>query len=253
MEIPTIDVQGIPVAAVGLREAIDRIVAAARQQEGGYFTFTGAHGIVEAKSDPGLREALCAATANFADGMPVAWSVGKAGKNRASRVFGPDFMQAMFFTASEHGLPSYLCGGGDGVVEKLAAELSRNHRRTEIVGTHTPPFRTITDDEIRDLATTIEASGARLVWIGLSTPKQEKLMTRLSPHLPDRLLLGVGAAFDIHAGLATPAPPHVQDLGLEWAWRLMREPRRLLPRYARVVPRFLLGALRDALFERDRP
>lgn len=244
-----VKVQGVAIAAVDLPAAVDHVIAAAQQQRGGYFTFTGAHGIVEAKSDHDLCAALEGASANFADGMPVAWSARRKmpaeQKNPPGRVFGPDFMAAMFFRSAEHQLPSFLCGGGEGLADQLAQRLTEAYPSASVVGTHTPPFRDITDSELRDLATTIEQSGARLIWVGLSTPKQEKFAARLAPLLPGRQLFTVGAAFDILAGKARSAPPVLQDLGLEWAWRLAREPRRLWPRYAKVVPRFLWGALID--------
>ena len=252
MEIPaTVEVQDVAIAAIGLPASVDYVIDEAQQQQqrGGYFTFTGAHGIVEAKSDPELRIALEGATANFADGMPLVWSARRKmpaeQKCQPGRVFGPDFMAAMFCRSREHQLPSFLCGGGQGLADQLAQRLKEQYPTANIVGTHTPPFREITDAELRGLATTIEQSAARLVWIGLSTPKQEKFAARLAPLLPGRQLFTVGAAFDILAGKVRAAPPAIQDLGLEWAWRLAREPRRLLPRYAKVVPRFLWGAWRD--------
>lgn len=250
MEIPpTIKVQGVPITAVDLPAAVDQVIESARQQRGGTFTFTGAHGIVEAMSDPELQAAFEAASANFADGMPVVWSARRKmpteEKSQAGRVFGPDFMAAMFFRSGEHELPSFLCGGGEGLADQLADRLTDEYPSANIVGTHSPPFREITGEELRDLAAIIDRSGARLIWIGLSTPKQEKFAARLTPLLPGRLLFTVGAAFAILAGKAQSAPTAIQDLGLEWAWRLAREPRRLLGRYARVVPRFLIGALLD--------
>ena len=252
MEIPpTVDVQGVPIAAVDLANAVDLVIENARQQRGGYFTFTGAHGIVSAKSDPDLRRALDQSSANFADGMPVAWSARRKLPFRREphpgRVFGPDFMAAMFFRSAEHQLPSFLFGGGEGLAAQLSDRLTEEYSHADIAGTHTPPFRDLTDSELDELAGTIDQSAARLIWIGLSTPKQEKFAARLAPLLPGRLLFSVGAAFDILAGNARPAPPTVQDLGLEWAWRLVHEPRRLLSRYARIVPAFLWGEVRDCL------
>jgi N-acetylglucosaminyldiphosphoundecaprenol N-acetyl-beta-D-mannosaminyltransferase len=250
MEIPpSVDVQGVSIAALRLSAAVDRVIENAQQKRGAYFTFTSAHGIVAAKSDPELHKALGGASANFADGTPVVWSARRKmradQKSQAGRVFGPEFMAAMFFRAPEHHLSSFLCGGGEGLAGQLADRLTEKYSSADIVGTHTPPFRDITEDELRDLASTIAQSEARLIWIGLSTPKQEKFAARLAPLLPGRQLFTVGAAFDILAGLAKAAPPAIQDLGFEWAWRLAHEPRRLLPRYARIVPRFLWGEFLD--------
>lgn len=251
-----VKVQGIDITAVGLREAIDWVRGRCHRGEGGYFTFTGAHGVVEARRDPELRAALDGATANFADGMPVVWSARRRATLRASgtvgqigrigRVYGPDFMEAVFASSTNCGpvpLGHYLCGGGDGVAGQLAERLKENFPRCEIAGTHCPPFRPLTDAERRQLIRDIDHSGANMVWLGLSTPKQEKLAADLATDLPGRQLFAVGAAFDIHAGLSRSAPTAVQDLGLEWLWRLRTEPRRLLPRYLRVVPGFLWGEI----------
>jgi len=246
LEFPCVVVQGVPIAAIGLREAIDAICRAVDEGHGGYFSFTGAHGIVAAQHDAELRDILCAATANFTDGVPVLWGVRRrcAGP-RAGRVFGPDFMEAMLLAHRPAARPlrHFLCGGREGVAERL----SSNFPDADIVATFTPPFRPLIREEFADLVAEIERSEAQLIWVGLSTPKQERLAAGLSAALPDRLIFAVGAAFDIHAGLARSAPPAVQDLGMEWAWRLMREPGRLFTRYASIVPRFLLGECRDFL------
>ncbi len=248
LQFPGVEVQGVPIAAVGLREAVDAICRAAQLGEGGYFSFTGAHGIVAAQRDAELRAILCAATANFTDGVPVLWGVrrrGAAAASRAGRVFGPDFMASMLLLpcpgTDAEPLRHFLCGGREGVTERLA----ENFADAAIVGSFTPPFRPLSDGEFAALVAEIEASEAQLIWVGLSTPKQERLAAQLSAALPDRLIFAVGAAFDIHAGLAQSAPPAIQDIGMEWAWRLLREPGRLFSRYASIVPRFIRGELRD--------
>ncbi len=246
LEFPSVVVQGVPIAAVGLREAVDAICRAAESGEGGYFSFTGAHGVVSAQNDAELRGILGAATANFTDGVPVLWGVRRrCAATRAGRVFGPDFMEAMLAVpcpdSTATRLRHFLCGGREGVAERI----SENFADAEIVGTHTPPFRALSGEEFADLVAEIERSQAQLIWIGLSTPRQERLAAQLSAALPGRLIFAVGAAFDIHAGLTQSAPPAIQDIGMEWAWRLMREPGRLFTRYASIVPRFICGELRD--------
>jgi len=246
LEFLKVDVQGVPIAAIGLREAVDAICRAAADGEGGYFSFTGAHGIVAAQSDAELRDVLGAATANFTDGVPVLWGVRRRRKaTRAGRVFGPDFMEAIFHTpcAERKPLRHFLCGGRAGVTDRLV----ENFAEADIVGTFTPPFRPLSAGEFAELVAEIERSRAQLIWVGLSTPKQERLAAQLSAALPDRLVFAVGAAFDIHAGLAQSAPPAIQDAGMEWAWRLLREPGRLFTRYASIVPHFILGEMRDFL------
>jgi N-acetylglucosaminyldiphosphoundecaprenol N-acetyl-beta-D-mannosaminyltransferase len=147
----------------------------------------------------------------------------------------------------EHSLATnqshFLFGAGEGVAPLLAERLTVRFPGLRVAGVETPPFRSLTDAELQSLANRISTSGADFVWIGLSTPKQERLMARLAPLLDRGVLLGVGAAFDMHAGLVRQAPRWVQRSGLEWAFRIVQEPRRLAGRYLRNNPRFLVQIL----------
>jgi len=139
----------------------------------------------------------------------------------------------------------FFYGGKEGVAEQLRARLNSRFPDAEVAGIYCPPFRPLNSEEKSELQSQIEASNAHVIWIGLSTPKQEKFMAEWAPRLPGKILIGVGAAFDFHAGLIPSAPEKMQRAGLEWFYRLCTEPRRLWPRYSKIVPRFLWGAMRQ--------
>ena len=161
------------------------------------------------------------------------------------RVYGPDLMLAACAAGLDHGWKHYFYGGGEGVAETLRDQLCERFPGLNVVGIHTPPFRPLTNGESAEDCTAINESGADIVWVGLSTPKQERWMAAHIDRLDRAQVIGVGAAFDINAGLLRQAPPWMQQRGLEWAFRLAVEPRRLWRRYLRNNPRFVLRVLRD--------
>ena len=206
---------------------------------------TGAHGVVEMQSDDELRAINNAAGLTTPDGMPVVWVRRRAGFRRIEKVYAPDIMDRVFAAGAAAGWRSFLYGGKEGVAERLAAVLRERFAGSDIVGTHCPPFRPLTAAEEDALVAEIDASGADIVWVGLGCPKQERWMARFRPRLRAPVLIGVGAGFDFLTGEARRAPRWVQLSGFEWLYRLVSEPKRLWPRYSRVVPRFLLLAARE--------
>jgi len=170
------------------------------------------------------------------------------GHNLPSRVYGPDLMDRACERAARSGLRFYLYGGrNQGALAQLALNLRRRHPGLQIVGGHSPPFRPLTAEEDEAIAQEINRSGADVVWAGIGVPKQEKWMARMRDRLSAPVLVGVGAAFDFHAGLQPQAPDWMQRLGLEWIFRLSNEPRRLFKRYARYNPLFVLAFTRQYL------
>jgi len=153
-------------------------------------------------------------------------------------------MLALCEAAALNGWTSYFYGGRDGVADQLAERLTARFPGLRIVGTYAPPFRPLTEQEDDEVVAAINAAEPDLVWIGLSTPKQERWMAGHRARLVAPALLGVGAAFDIHAGNLRQAPLWVQGHGLEWLYRLYREPGRLWRRYASMIPRFLFAIVR---------
>lgn len=208
-----------------------------------YVCVTGVHGVMESQRDPELLRIHNASGMTTPDGMPMVWAGRWAGARDITRVYGPDLMLEVCRAGLDPGWRHFLYGGGEGVADELAARLAQRFPGLEIVGTFTPPFRSLTAEEEAEVASTINAAGPDLVWVGLSTPKQEKWMAVFRPRLAAAALLGVGAAFDIHAGRVSQAPPWMQRLGLEWLYRLLKEPRRLWRRYLRNNPSFLVRVL----------
>jgi len=209
-------------------------------------TATGVHGIISARTDKEFNAILNSPnTFNLPDGMPAVWVAKAKGASNIERCFGPFvFAEVMQKTASGS-WKHYLCGGKEGVADALKDSCGKKFGNHNIVGTHCPPFRDVTEEEMKDLAEGINNSGADFVWVGISTPKQEKFAWRLSRHTNVKALITVGAAFDYHTDSIQPAPRWVQNMGMEWFFRLTMEPKRLWRRYAEIVPKFILFGILD--------
>jgi len=239
-----VNVLGVGVSAIDMPTAVDRIEDWIRHGTQNYVCVTGVHGVMESQRDDELRRIHNASGMTTPDGMPMVWAGHWAGASWMKRVYGPDLMLAICKRAAEKGWRSFFYGGREGVPERLAERLAERFPGLEVVGTYSPPFRALTQEEDEALVQRINSSQADLVWVGLSTPKQERWMAAHVGRLNAPVLLGVGAAFDIHAGTLAQAPVWMQRHGLEWLYRLVREPRRLWRRYLSNNPRFLLGILR---------
>jgi N-acetylglucosaminyldiphosphoundecaprenol N-acetyl-beta-D-mannosaminyltransferase len=214
-----------------------------------YVVLTGAHGIVEMQKDAELRDINNQAALVTPDGMPVVWIGKLKGHKNLEKVYAPTIMRAMFADGVSHDVRHYLYGGAEGVAETLKATLERDHPGVRIVGTYCPPFRPLASDEVRSIAKTINEARPHVVWVGLGCPKQERWMHQFRPLLDANALIGVGAGFDFLAGRVRLAPPWIQSSGFEWAYRTLQDPRRLLKRYARVVPSFVYYGGRECLKE----
>jgi len=236
---PRLDVLGVGISAVTPRMAVDEIARWVETGERTYVCVTGVHGVMECQRDPALRRVHNASGLTVPDGMPMVWAGHRAGASWMRRVYGPDLMLAVLERAAEKGWSSFLYGGAEGVPELLGERLAGRIPGLKIVGEYSPPYRPLTADESAAVVATINASGADLVWVGLSTPKQELWMAEHRDRLDAPVLLGVGAAFDFHAGLKPQAPDWLQRHGMEWAYRLAKEPRRLWRRYLRNNPAYL--------------
>ncbi|HSZ69059.1 MAG TPA: WecB/TagA/CpsF family glycosyltransferase [Solirubrobacteraceae bacterium] len=207
-----------------------------------YVTAAAVNLVMSAREDPATRAAVLGATLALPDGQPLVWALRALGHARATRVYGPDLMAHYCARAARAGTPMYLYGGRTPAALALLEErLRARFPGLRIAGGYSPPFRALSADEEARVVTAIDESGARIVWVGIGQPKQELWMHRMRPRLRAPLLVGVGAAFDFHAGLVRQAPPWMGRSGLEWAYRLAREPRRLWRRYARYNPRFVAG------------
>ncbi len=249
------DVLGVPIALVDYERAIGVIDEMVRRRERGWICAAPAMSLVAAQDDPLLMAALREATLTVPDGMPVVWAanlLGGPGHERLhGRVYGPDLMRHHCAHAARHGQRIWLYGGhDDAALAALTENLLRDYPGLQIAGGWSPPHREPTADDDRLVADRINADSPDVVWVGLGMPKQERWMARLRPQLEAPVLCGVGAAFDFHADRVAQAPRWMQQRGLEWAHRVVQEPRRQLPRYLRSNPRFVAGVARQYLRER---
>jgi N-acetylglucosaminyldiphosphoundecaprenol N-acetyl-beta-D-mannosaminyltransferase len=237
---------GVPLAVTDYDRTLDWIDAATAAGRRGYICVAAVHTVMACQEDGELHAAVRGADFTVPDGQPLVWALNALGHRLSDRVYGPELMERACARAASNGLRFYLYGGRNhGALAELARRLRLRHPGLKIVGGHCPPFRPLTDDEEVAIADEINRSGADVVWVGIGVPKQEKWMARMRDRLDTSVLVGVGAAFDFHAGLVPQAPDALQRLGLEWAFRLVQEPRRLWRRYLRYNPRFVLGFVRQ--------
>ncbi len=241
--VPRFRLAGLPVAATGMNGLVATVSAhlAARGQAtpGTYVVFRDAHGVVRAQRDAALRAAHEDALMVCADGWPVAAAGRLFGFRDAAQVAGIEALETLCRAGLTAGWRHYFLGGTPETLARLTRNLGLRMPGLRIVGSESPPFRVLTADERQATRARIRASGADIVWIGLGTPKQELWMHAEAPHLPGTIAMGVGAAFDVHAGDVARAPLWLRAIGLEWLYRVLREPRRLFARYAVTVPGFL--------------
>jgi N-acetylglucosaminyldiphosphoundecaprenol N-acetyl-beta-D-mannosaminyltransferase len=237
-----VDVLGTPLAVSDYGEVLDWMDAAIAVGARGYLTAAAVNLVMSAREDPEAREAVLGATLAVPDGQPLVWALHALGHRAATRVYGPDLMAAFCERAAGTGTPIYLYGGrSPEALAALEGKLRVRFPGLAIAGGYAPPFRDLTPAEEDTVSAEIDSSGAAVVWVGTGQPKQEKWMLRMRPRLAAPLLVGVGAAFDFHAGLVAQAPRWMQRAGLEWSYRLAREPRRLWRRYASQNPRFIVA------------
>jgi N-acetylglucosaminyldiphosphoundecaprenol N-acetyl-beta-D-mannosaminyltransferase len=225
------NVLGVGVHAIDLPGAVSVIESAVREGTKGYVCVTSVHGVMEAQRDPEFRDILNRALLVTPDGMPTVWVGRLQGNSAMKRVFGPDLMLEVCQRSAGTGIRHFLYGGKPGIAGELAQRLQRNFPGIAVVGTFTPPFRPLEPSEQLALERQLETVLPDIVWVGLSTPKQERFMAATFRRLPCKIMVGVGAAFDIHTGHVQDAPKWIKDVGLQWAHRLCQDPGRLWKRY----------------------
>jgi N-acetylglucosaminyldiphosphoundecaprenol N-acetyl-beta-D-mannosaminyltransferase len=228
---------GISVLDVpGAVRSVDSFLASGRK---GYICVTGMHGIMEAQADPVFRQIQNDSILTTPDGIPTVWIGHLMGHKNMKQVAGPQFMMEVCAAAARNGSKHFLYGGKPGVAERLKQILTERFPGLQIVGTYTPPFRPLNAEEEAELYRLVRDSGADVMWCGISTPKQERFMAKYIDVLPVKLMIGVGAAFDINSGLLKDSPQWAKKCGLQWFHRLCQEPRRLWRRYLLNIPRFV--------------
>jgi len=246
----SVKILGTNMSVVNMEEALARTESLIEQRGKGYLCVTGVHGIMEAQANPEFQQILNSSFLTVPDGMPTVWIGRLYGYGSMSRVYGPDFMLELCERSQKKGYRHFLYGGSQGVAEELGQTLVARFPLLQVVGTYTPPFRPLTTEESADLRGQVAAAKPDIIWIGLSTPKQERFMHATLALLDTHVMAGVGAAFDIHTGRIQDAPAWMKQSGLQWLHRLMQEPRRLGRRYLINNPLFMVKVswqlIRDA-------
>ena len=250
---PSVEVLGVPLALTDYERTIDWIETAIATDQRGYICVAAVHTVMACQEDDELRAAVLGSSLTVPDGQPLVWAMNALGHELPHRVYGPDLMAHYCERAALTGARMFLYGGRDqDALVQLGLNLRSKYPGLNIVGGYVPPFRPLTAEEEGAVVDEINGARADIVWVGIGVPKQEKWMAAMRDRLQVPVLVGVGAAFDFHAGLVPQAPGWMQKMGLEWAYRLAREPRRLWKRYLRYNPRFVIGFLRQWLRHRTQ-
>jgi N-acetylglucosaminyldiphosphoundecaprenol N-acetyl-beta-D-mannosaminyltransferase len=244
-DVARVPVLGVSVSAVSMDETLDVFDGWITGDARTYVCVTGVHGVMESRRDERLRQIHNNAGLVTPDGMPLVWWSRAAGCRNVTRVYGPDLLLATCERSLTTGYRHFFYGGNDGVADLLARKLQKKFPGLVVAGTYTPPFRPLTPEEDDAVVARINAAAPEIVWVGLSTPKQEYWMADHIGRIHAPVMVGVGAAFDFHAGLKKQAPVWMQRSGLEWLFRLGSEPRRLWKRYLVNNPAFVSLALQE--------
>jgi N-acetylglucosaminyldiphosphoundecaprenol N-acetyl-beta-D-mannosaminyltransferase len=228
---PTVNILGVDVSAINLKMALDTIDGWIRQGETRYVCVTGVHGLMESYRHPAIKRVHNAAGMVTPDGMPLVWLSRAKGFRHVTRVYGPDLMSAVCQNSIRTGYRHFFYGGAAGIPEKLAGKLANRFQGLKVAGTYSPPFRPLSRSEDESIVHAINETRSDIVWVGMSTPKQELWMAEHLGKIQSPVMIGVGAAFDFHSGVKKQAPVWMQRSGCEWLFRLSQEPRRLWRRY----------------------
>jgi N-acetylglucosaminyldiphosphoundecaprenol N-acetyl-beta-D-mannosaminyltransferase len=243
---------GMRVDLTDYNDAASRIVAWGKQRESRYVCVASVNNVMEARTSDAFLKIMNGADLVTPDGVPLVWSLRLLGLPQATRVYGPDLTPVLCERAAAAQVPVGFYGGTPDVLDSLVANLQRLHPSLNVVYRFAPPFTALTEEETRRVNEEIVASGARIIFVGLGTPKQEIWMADRRGTIP-AVMVGVGAAFDFLAGRKKQAPPAMQALGLEWLFRLCTEPRRLWKRYLYRNPRFVFLIARQLIAKRLLP
>ena len=232
-------VLGVSVEAVDMEQALQRISNELRTSRKGYICMAGVHGIMEALRDPELSAVYAQSRITLPDGTPTVWVGRWQGNKDMQRVSGPDLMREVFRRQEFASYTHFFYGGKEGVADELRDRFVQDYPWARVVGTWTPPYRDLTLREERELIARIRRLKPDIIWVGISTPRQERFMHRYLQRLDATLMFGVGAAYDFHTGRIKDAPQWIKSIGMQWFHRLIQDPRRLWKRYLRNNPAFL--------------
>ncbi|GAB4407907.1 MAG: WecB/TagA/CpsF family glycosyltransferase [Anaerolineales bacterium] len=244
---PRVNVLGVGISAINLPQALAIIDDWIARRDPHYVCVSTVHGVMECQRNEAVRRALNSSGLTTPDGMPLVWISRLHGFRHVRRVYGPDLMLAVCERSVAKGYRHYLYGGRPGVAEALKARLERRFPGVQIVGLESPPFEPLTPEQDREAVERINAANPDIVWVGMSTPKQDLWAAEHVGRLNAPVILAVGAAFDFVSGRKRQAPRWMRDSGLEWLFRLIQEPRRLWRRYLLYNPLFIWLLLGQAL------
>jgi N-acetylglucosaminyldiphosphoundecaprenol N-acetyl-beta-D-mannosaminyltransferase len=243
----SVSILGIPISLVTIETAVDTIIGWTEKRQAEYVCVRDVHGVKLAAQDTQFMKIHHNAGMVTPDGMPLVLLSKLRSQLRCGRVCGSDLLDAVCRAGEAKGLRHYFYGGKPGIPETLICKLKEKYPLLNVAGFYSPPFRPLTVEEDDAIVARIKATGAQIVWVGLSTPKQEFWMRDHVGRIEGATLMGVGAAFDFHSGAVTRAPKWMQNSGLEWLHRLISEPRRLWRRYLIAIPWFLACITREQI------
>ena len=242
MEVSRVNVLGVEISSINMAMALAVFQEWIDHKSRQYVCVTPAHAVMDGYRDPSLRRIFNGSGLTTPDGMGIVWLLRLHGARHVGRVYGPDLMNEVCRTSVQKGWSHFLFGGEPGVAECLKSNLEQRYPGIRVVGTYSPPFRALSEEEDRQVIAAINRASPDIVWVGISSPKQERWMHDHLGKLDARVMVGVGAAFDFLTGRKPQAPSWIQRIGMEWLFRLSTEPGRLWPRYSQ-YPLFVILAI----------
>jgi N-acetylglucosaminyldiphosphoundecaprenol N-acetyl-beta-D-mannosaminyltransferase len=251
MSIKRFPVLGTYISHITWDDAIQKIQEWGQRHESRYVCICNVHSVVTAAQNPDFNRVINSADMATPDGAPVAWALRHSGFKTQERINGPDLMWRYLKKAEELDQQVFFYGSNEDTLSKLIASISSEFPRLRIAGAYSPPFRSLTQEEDEAEINLIKQSGAHVVFVGLGCPKQERWMAAHCGRI-NAVMIGVGAAFDYHAGTIKRAPLSWQRHGFEWLYRLISEPRRLFMRYLITNTLFVLGLSKQLLMQKIR-
>ncbi len=242
-DLSVVNILGTDINAINIQIAVDKILEWIKEEQKEYVCVANVHSVMESYRKPEINNVFRNAGMVTPDGMPLVWMCRQLGYTQTNRVYGPDLLEECCRRTNNTGIRHYFYGGKEGIARILTSRLKRKYEQLNIVGTHTPPFRTGVHLESDEIIDEINNSKTDIIWVGLGAPKQELWMAKHRDRIAAPVMIGVGAAFDFISGTKAQAPRWMMKIGLEWLFRLISEPGRLWKRYFRYNAMFILLAL----------
>ena len=244
MQLPSIEVIDVSITALTLNEQVELMVNWAKQRLSKVVCVANVHMLVESHRDAQLRTVMDGADLVTPDGMPLVWMMRSLGRKSQDRVAGMDIFVAVCEWCERENVSIYLIGSTQRVLDKMEARLRKDFPNLEVAGLESPPFRPLSEEEESETTARINSSGAGFTFVSLGCPKQERWMADHYGKL-NSVMVGVGAVFPVYAGVQKHAPKWIRELGFEWLYRLLQEPKRLSGRYLSTIPPFVYLAIKQ--------